>query len=185
MKNKILIPTILSIAAIAVLSSCASMPKKAKPVADFQVKRYLGTWYEIARFDFRFEKNLDNTTAQYSLKENGNVKVLNSGYNYKTKKWKSANGIAKFRGDDRIAALKVSFFGPFYAGYNVIALDSNYEYALVAGKSLDYLWILSRTKNIPDEVKNNYLKIAQDLGYDTSRLIWVKQDQKNPFIAEH
>ncbi|ALL06977.1 hypothetical protein AQ505_16685 [Pedobacter sp. PACM 27299] len=184
MKNKHSIPSILTIAAIAVLSSCASMPKKAKPVADFQVKRYLGTWYEIARFDFRFEKNLDNTTAQYSLKENGTVKVLNSGYNYKTKKWKSATGTAKFRGDEHIAALKVSFFGPFYAGYNVIAINSNYQYALVAGKSLDYLWILSREKSIPDEVKNNYLKIARDLGYDTTRLIWVKQDQKNPNLSE-
>ncbi|MGV8963196.1 MAG: lipocalin family protein [Candidatus Saccharimonadaceae bacterium] len=184
MKNKHSIPGILTIAAIAVLSSCASMPKKAKPVTDFQVKRYLGTWYEIARFDFRFEKNLDNTTAQYSLKENGTVKVLNSGYNYKTKKWKSATGTAKFRGDEHIAALKVSFFGPFYAGYNVIAINSNYQYALVAGKSLDYLWILSREKSIPDDVKNNYLKIARDLGYDTTRLIWVKQDQKNPNLSE-
>ncbi|WGQ10706.1 lipocalin family protein [Pedobacter gandavensis] len=184
MKNKNLITTLLTTAAIAVLSSCASIPKNAKPVAGFNVKRYLGTWYEIARIDFRFEKDLDNTTAQYSLKENGNVKVLNSGYNYKTKKWKSANGIAKFRGDDHIAALKVSFFGPFYAGYNVIALGNNYQYALVAGKSLDYLWILSREKSIPEDVKNNYLKIARDLGYDTSRLIWVKQDQKNPYISE-
>ncbi|MBB2148172.1 lipocalin family protein [Pedobacter gandavensis] len=183
MKNKIIIPTILTIAAIVVLSSCASMPKKAKPVANFEVKRYLGTWYEIARFDFRFEKDMDNTIAQYSLDENGNVKVLNSGYNYKKKEWKSANGIAKFRGDKNIAALKVSFFGPFYAGYNVLAIDSNYQYALIAGKNLDYLWILSREKSIPDDVKNNYLKIARDLGYDTSKLIWVKQDKKNPFIG--
>ncbi|WP_222536948.1 lipocalin family protein [Pedobacter polysacchareus] len=184
MKNKIPIPTLLTIAAILTLSSCASIPKNAKPVADFHVQRYLGTWYEIARFDFRFEKNLDNTTAQYSLAENGNVKVLNSGYNYKTKEWKSAIGIAKFRGDENIAALKVSFFGPFYSGYNVIAIGSNYEYALIAGKSLDYLWILSRKKSIPDEVKSNYIKMAKDLGYDTSKLIWVKQDKKNPFISE-
>lgn len=184
MKNKIFIPTTLTIVAIVILSSCASIPKKAKPITNFEVNRYLGTWYEIARCDFRFEKDLDNTTAQYSLEKNGNVKVLNSGYNYKTKEWKSANGIAKFRGDKNIAALKVSFFGPFYAGYNVLAIDNNYQYALVAGKSLDYLWILSREKSIPDNVKSNYLKIARNIGYDTSRLIWVKQDKNNPFIHE-
>ncbi|MCX2452293.1 lipocalin family protein [Pedobacter sp. PLR] len=183
MKNKIFVP-ILTIAAIVILNSCASIPKKAKPITNFEVNRYLGTWYEIARFDFRFEKDLDNTTAQYSLEENGNVKVLNSGYNYNTKEWKSANGIAKFRGDKNIAALKVSFFGPFYAGYNVLAIDKNYQYALIAGKNLDYLWILSREKSIPDDVKSSYLKIASDIGYDTSRLIWVKQDKKNPFIHE-
>jgi len=184
MKNKIFTPTILAIAAILILNSCASMPKKAKPVNNFEVNRYLGVWYEIARFDFRFEKDLDNTTAQYSLDENGNVKVLNRGYNYKTKEWKSAKGIAKFRGDKNIAALKVSFFGPFYAGYNILAIDNNYQYALVAGKNLDYLWILSRGKSIPDNVKANYLKIARAIGYDTSRLIWVKQDKRNPFIHE-
>jgi apolipoprotein D and lipocalin family protein len=184
MKNKNFIPVILSIAAIIILNSCASIPKKAKPLANFEVNRYLGTWYEIARFDFRFEKDLDNTAAQYSLADNGNVKVINSGYNYKTKQWKTAKGIAKFRGDKNIAALKVSFFGPFYAGYNVLAIDNNYQYALVAGKSLDYLWILSREKSIPDQVKTNYLQIAKDIGYDTSRLIWVKHDEKKSFIKE-
>lgn len=182
MKNKIFFPTILTITVF--VSSCASIPKKANPITNFQVNRYLGTWYEIARFDFRFEKDLDNTIAQYSLEKNGNVKVLNSGYNYKTKEWKSANGIAKFRGDKNIAALKVSFFGPFYAGYNVLAIDDHYQYALIAGKNLDYLWILSRKKSIPDNVKGNFLKIARDIGYDISRLIWVKHDQNNPFIHE-
>lgn len=182
MKNRILISTILAIAAIIILNSCASIPKNAKPIANFELNRYLGTWYEIARFDFRFEKNLDNTVAQYSLAENGNVNVLNSGYNYKSNKWKSASGNAKFRGSKSIAALRVSFFGPFYAGYNVLALDDSYQYALVAGKNLNYLWILSRKKNIPDDVKTNYIKIAKEIGYDTSKLIWVRQDKSNPFI---
>jgi len=111
--------------------------------------------------------------------------VLNSGYNYKKNEWKKADGLAKFRGDKDIAALKVSFFGPFYAGYNVVALDENYQYALVAGKNLNYLWILSRTKNIPDEVKTNYLKIAKEIGYDTSKFIWVKHHKDdNPFLNE-
>ena len=170
---------------IILFNSCASIPQKAKPVENFEVNRYLGTWYEVARFDFRFEKDLDNTSANYTLDKKGNVIVLNSGYNFVKKKWSKADGLAKFRGDKNIAALKVSFFGPFYSGYNVIALDENYQYALIAGKNLDYLWILSRTKELPDEIKTEYLKIAEEIGYDTSRLIWVKHDKDdNPFLNE-
>lgn len=183
-KSKILVVA-CSLGFLALLNSCASIPKKAKAVENFNVGQYLGTWYEIARFDFRFEKDLDNVSAQYSLNEDGNVIVLNSGFNYKKEEWKKADGLAKFRGDKNVAALKVSFFGPFYAGYNVVALDENYQYALIAGKSLDYLWILSRTKSIPEEIKSNYLRIAEDIGYDTSKLIWVKHDRNdNPFLNE-
>ena len=140
----------------------------------------------MARFDFRFEKNSDNTSANYTLDKNGNVVVLNSGYNFVKKKWSKADGLAKFRGEKNIAALKVSFFGPFYSGYNVVALDEDYQYALIAGKNLNYLWILSRTKELPDEVKTQYLKIAKEIGYDTSRLIWVKHDKNNnPFLNEN
>lgn len=119
---------------IAFLNSCASIPKRAKAVENFDVDNYLGVWHEIARFDFRFEQNLDNVSAQYSLSEDGNVTVLNSGYNYKKEKWKKAEGLAKFREDKDTAKLKVSFFGPFYSEYNVVALDENYRYALVVGK---------------------------------------------------
>ncbi len=182
--NKILIVA-CTIGFVALLNSCASIPKNAEAVKNFDISRYLGTWYEIARFDFRFEKNLDNVSAQYSLNKKGNITVLNSGYNYKKAEWKKADGLAKFRGSKDIAELKVSFFGPFYAGYNVVALDENYQYALIAGKDLDYLWILSRTKDISEEVKSNYLKIAEEIGYDTSKLIWVKHDRNdNPFLSE-
>jgi apolipoprotein D and lipocalin family protein len=102
--------------------------------------------------------------------------VLNRGFSTTKNKWKEATGKAKFRSDSNVGALKVSFFGPFYAAYNVIALDANYRYALVAGKNLDYLWILSREKTIPDEVKNNYLRKARDVGYNTDKLVWVKQE---------
>nr|WP_317128254.1 lipocalin family protein [Myroides indicus] len=167
------------------MNSCTSIPKNAKAVENFDVNKYLGTWYEIARFDFRFEKNLNNVSAQYSLNEKGNVIVLNSGYNFIEKEWKKADGLAKFRGNKDTAALKVSFFGPFYSGYNVVALDGNYQYALVAGKNLDYLWILSRTKDIPETIKTDYLKIAEEIGYDTSKLIWVTHDRDdNPFLNE-
>ena len=184
MKNKLLLGAIITIGVATFLSSCASIPKKANPVQNFDVNKYLGSWYEIARFDFRFEKDMNNVMAQYSLNEKNNVEVLNSGYNYKKEEWVSANGVAKFRGDNNTAALKVSFFGPFYSGYNVIALDDNYRYALVAGKSLKYLWILSREKSIPEEIKTAYLKIAQDIGYDTSKLIWVEHNKKSPFENE-
>lgn len=184
-KQSNIISLIVVIGIIILFNSCASIPQKAKPVENFEVNRYLGTWYEVARFDFRFEKDLDNTSANYTLDKKGNVIVLNSGYNFVKNKWSKADGLAKFRGDKNIAALKVSFFGPFYSGYNVIALDESYQYALIAGKNLDYLWILSRTKELPDEIKTEYLKIAEEIGYDTSRLIWIKHDKDdNPFLNE-
>lgn len=156
-------------------TSCASIPKGATAVTPFDKARYLGKWYEIARLDFRFERNLNNTTAEYSLHENGTIKVDNRGYNTVREERTQAIGKAKFAGDENIAMLKVSFFGPFYSGYNVIALDEEYRYALVAGESLKYLWILSRETSIPDEVRTKYLKIAEEIGYNTSELVWVEQ----------
>jgi apolipoprotein D and lipocalin family protein len=168
---------------IAFFSSCAAIPENAKAVGNFDVHKYLGTWYEIARLDFRFERDLDNTSAQYSLNKKGQVIVLNSGYDYKKGAWKKAEGLAKFRGNNDVAELKVSFFGPFYSGYNVVALDQHYQYALIAGKNLDYLWLLSRTKTIPENIKTDYLKIAKVIGYDTSKLIWVRHDRNNnPYL---
>ncbi|AIM38250.1 membrane protein [Sphingobacterium sp. ML3W] len=185
LQNKWIIPTVLLISISTLFFSCTSIPKSATAIQNFDVNRYLGTWYEIARFDFRFEKDLDNTSAQYSLNEKGNVVVLNSGYNFKKNEWKKADGLAKFRGDKTIGALKVSFFGPFYSGYNVIALDDDYHYALIAGKNLDYLWILSRNKTIPEEVKSNFLDIATQIGYDTKKLLWIKHDRNNnPYLNE-
>ncbi len=113
MKNRIIFTLLISFGLLHGVISCSSMPEKAKPVSHFDVNRYLGTWYEIARFDYRFEKDLDNAMAQYSLNKDGSVKVVNSGYNFKKNKWVSADGTAKFRGDRNTAALKVSFFGPF------------------------------------------------------------------------
>ena len=180
-KNTFLGASLLLAGLALLLASRAQKPKKAKPVRNFDLRRYMGTWYEIARFDYRFEKNMDNVMAQYHLNQAGNVQVRNSGYNQQKRAWRSAKGIAKFRGNPQLGALKVSFFGPFYAGYNVIAIDSAYQYALVAGRSLDYLWILSRKKTIPETIKNRYLKMANAIGYDTTKLIWVKHDKKSPF----
>lgn len=173
-RNLIIIATV-AVIAIFVFRKKQTTPEGVTPVKPFDLNKYLGKWYEIARFDFRFEKNLEQTTAEYSMNDDGSVKVVNRGYNYKTKEWKQATGTAKFVDSNNEGKLKVSFFGPFYSGYNVMAIDPNYRYALVAGESLDYLWILSREKSIPDDVKQNYLNLAASVGYDTTRLIWVKQ----------
>lgn len=169
--------SILAALVVLNLSSCKTIPQKAAAVKPFSLAKYLGKWYEIARLDFRFEKNLNNVTATYSLKEDGNIRVDNKGYDYVKDKWKQSIGKAKFVDQRDEAKLKVSFFGPFYAGYNVIAIDEAYKYALVAGKDLSYLWILSREKTIPQHIKNDYLAIAKEIGYNTENLVWVKQDQ--------
>lgn len=160
------------------LYSCSTIPEGAVAVTPFAKEKYLGKWYEIARLDFKYEKNLNNTTAEYSIKDDGTIKVVNRGYNVKKKEWEEATGKAKFVENDKTAMLRVSFFGPFYSGYNVIAIDPDYKYALVAGESLKYLWILSREQTIPNDIKVNYLEIADKIGYNTADLLWVEHTKK-------
>lgn len=171
-------PFCLLIGAMLLMSvhACVSIPKGAVAVENFDKNKYLGKWYEIARMDFRFERNLQNTTAQYSLNKNGSIRVDNQGYDTLKGKWKQAIGKAKFVGAENKAMLKVSFFGPFYSGYNVLAIDSNYQYALIAGANLRYLWILSRNTSIPGDIKEQYLNIARSNGYNTDNLLWIKQE---------
>jgi len=157
-------------------SSCSTIPEGVVAVKPFFKEKYLGKWYEIARFDFKFERNMNNTTAQYSINDDGTIKVVNRGYNYEKKRWEEAVGIAKFTGGSDVAMLKVSFFRPFYGGYNVIAIDNEYKYALVCGNSLSYLWILSRETTIPEDIKQNYLKIAEKSGFQISSLLWVEHN---------
>jgi apolipoprotein D and lipocalin family protein len=179
MENKNLFQKILiGTAGVILLNACSNIPKGATAIKPFDKAKYLGKWFEIARMDFRFERNLNNTTAEYSLNDNGTIRVVNRGYNYVTKEWKQAVGKAKFDGNPTEAKLKVSFFGPFYSGYNVIALDNDYKYALVAGKNLKYLWILSREITIPEDTKQDFLKVAEAIGYSTTELIWVEHDKK-------
>lgn len=175
MNALVLIPSLLL--TMSALYSCSTIPKGVVAVKPFNKEKYLGKWYEIARLDFKYERNLTNTTAEYSLNDNGTIKVVNRGYNMKKGANEQAIGKAKFVGDENIAMLKVSFFGPFYAGYNVIALDADYRYALVSGDRFKYLWILSRDTSIPDEIKSKYLKIAENFGYRTSDLLWVEHDK--------
>ena len=167
------------LATLSLFLSCSSLPEGAKPVENFDKEKYLGKWYEIARLDVSFEKNLNNTSAEYSLNEDGTIRVVNRGFNTKKKKWTKAVGKAKFVEDENIGRLKVSFFGPFYGGYNVVALDPEYKYALVAGSSLKYLWLLSRETYVPDKVKSDYLQIAEEIGYNTADLLWIEHDKSN------
>lgn len=174
----VLILILLAGPSTVILRSNSPVPKGAIAVKPFNKNRYLGLWYEIARMDFRFERNLNNVTATYSLNNDGNIKVVNRGFDYVKKKWSQATGKAKLAGKPDEAKLKVSFFGPFYAEYNVIALDPEYKYAMVAGKNLKYLWILCRETTIPGDIKQQYLNIARDLGYNISALIWTEHNSQ-------
>ena len=167
---------IMAVVAI-IFTSCVGIPDGVTAVQNFNKDKYLGKWYEIARFDFRFERNLDNTTAQYSINPDGSIKVLNQGYNYVKKEWDSAEGKAKFVGSESEARLKVSFFGPFYAGYNVVDIDENYQNALIYGNSKKYMWILSRNKTIDEATKKRFIEKAKKDGFDVSKLIWVNHNK--------
>ncbi len=159
---------------INALMGCASAPENIEVVQDFNLNSYLNTWYEVARLDHSFEKNLIDVTANYTLNDDGTVRVENNGYNTKKEKESNIVGKARLRGLETEGALEVSFFGPFYGDYNIIALDEDYQYALVCGSTHKFLWILSRTPTIPDDVKMEYLAIAKELGYDTDALLWVE-----------
>lgn len=170
------VATGLSVMMALVACKSPSPPKGIAPVNNFEADKYLGKWYEIARLDYYFERGLDHVTAEYTLKKEGTIRVVNRGYDPVKKAWKQSEGKALFTGPKNIAALKVSFFGPFYAGYNVIAIDPDYKYALISGQNRDYLWILSRTPDIPVSVKVQYLEIAKEYGFPINKLIWVNQD---------
>ncbi|MCQ4034304.1 lipocalin family protein [Kaistella montana] len=177
-KFKFLLIPMVALAGFLTFNSCKTgIPEGAEPVKNFQAEKYLGKWYEIARFDFRFERGLDNTTANYSLNPDGSIKVVNRGYKTAENEWKEAVGEARFLEGQSIGRLKVSFFKPFWGAYNILSIDGNYEYALVAGDNLKYLWILSREKTIPNEIREKYLNLAKKLGYQTENMIWPKHDR--------
>jgi apolipoprotein D and lipocalin family protein len=178
MKKAGFITTALAASAVLLLISSFKLKNKnIDVVKPFDQKKYLGKWYEIARLDYSWERNLDNVTATYSLREDGKIRVDNKGYDTTKNKWKESVGKARPTAKADEGRLEVSFFGPFYSEYNVVAVDESYEYALVAGESTKYLWILSRHKTVPDDVINLYLEKARLLGYQTENLIWVKHDR--------
>ena len=157
------------------LSACTTPPEGITPVSNFDAERYLGTWHEIARLDHRFERGLVAVSATYTRNPDGSLKVVNRGFKPKTCAWSEAVGRAKFTAEPTKGQLAVSFFGPFYGGYNIIALDKDYQYALVCGPDRDYLWILARTPTLPEAVKKQMLDIAVRQGFAVEKLLWINQ----------
>lgn len=167
------------LAACALLAGCLGMPERAQAVTNFSLESYLGTWYEIARLDHSFERGLSHVQAQYSLREDGGVEVVNSGYNSRSGKWEQAEGKAYFIGEPDIGRLKVSFFGPFYGSYNIIALDQpGYSYSMIIGPDTDYFWILSRTPELEPDVLKKLLAQAESLGVPVGKLIYPEHDNR-------
>lgn len=162
----------------ASIVGCTTIPENLEPVSGFEVERYLGKWYEIARLDHSFERHLTNVSATYSRGENGEILVLNKGYNTKSGQWKQIEGRARFLEEENVGSLKVSFFGPFYGGYHIIALDrQNYSYSMVTGPSRSYLWILSRNATLDEAVFADLVFKASELGFDTAKLIRVEHNR--------
>ncbi|MFB9243429.1 lipocalin family protein [Massilia antarctica] len=158
------------------LAGCVSKPDGVVPVASFDSARYLGKWYEIARMDHSFERGLSRVTADYSMRDDGGIKVVNRGYNTEKAEWKESVGKAYFVGKPDVGYLKVSFFGPFYGSYIVFDLDrDNYAYSLISGPDTSYFWLLSRTPTMDEATKKRLVAKAQALGFDTSKLIYVDQ----------
>ncbi|EPR42506.1 MULTISPECIES: lipocalin family protein [Desulfococcus] len=159
---------------LGLLLGCVGPPEEIRPVKAFDAERYLGVWYEIARLDHWFERNLTDVSATYSLRNDGGIDVLNRGFDVSSQKWKIARGRAYAVGDNDEGSFKVSFFGPFYGGYHVIDLDRyTYEYALVCGSNRSYLWILARNPQLPEEKTAHLIETAKSMGFDTSGLIFV------------
>ena len=158
-----------------VLGGCQAMPETVKPVQGFELSRYLGTWYEIARLDHVFERGLSGVNAQYSMRDDGMVRVLNRGYSDEEGQWDDIEGKAKWGDGPDTAYLKVSFFGPFYGSYVVFELDDDYRYAFVSGNTTGYLWLLAREPEVDEAVRQRFVQRAAELGFDTDDLIWVDQ----------
>lgn len=159
------------------ISGCVSIPPNVEPVNGFELNKYLGKWYEIARLDHSFERGLDNVTAEYFLRDDGGVKVINRGFSAAENKWKEAEGKAYFVNDPQKGYLKVSFFGPFYGAYIVFELDKeNYQYTFVTSYDKSYLWLLARTPTVNDALIDQFVQRAAELGFETDKLIFPKQN---------
>lgn len=169
--------TTLLLATLLGLSACSTTPPEGmSAVTPFDIQRYAGKWYEIARLDHSFERGLSDISANYRQLDDGSIEVTNRGYDTKKGEWRQAVGHALFTGEATRASLKVSFFGPFYGGYHVIALDQqHYRWAMVVGPDRDYLWILARDKQLPPPIREQLVAQAKEQGIDVGQLIWVAQ----------
>jgi apolipoprotein D and lipocalin family protein len=176
MSKKIGIRRMGLILSSVLLVGCLGRPEGVSPVEQLDTSRYLGTWYEVARLDHSFERGLSNVTADYSMREDGGLRVINRGYSAEEGDWQQAEGRAYRIEEDQPGHLKVSFFGPFFGSYVVFELDSaDYQYAFVAGNTTNYLWLLARTPTISDELKTQFLQRAESLGFAVEDLIFVDQ----------
>lgn len=165
--------------------SCTGLPDDIKPVDNFQLARYLGSWYEISRLNHSFEKGLSNVTADYSLRGDGGVSVVNKGYSADKKQWNTAEGKAYFVDGSDIGHLKVSFFGPFYGAYVIFELDaSNYQYAFVTSYNKEFLWLLSRTPTVSDDIMQRFKALTRQYGFDEQAIIYVSHDDVEKTVSE-
>lgn len=166
----------LLVLCLFLLSGCTGIPKGIDPVTGFDLQKYYGKWYEVARLDHRFERGLQNVTAEYSALDNGFVQVKNRGFSVEKQQWSEAIGRARFKSDPEAGHLLVSFFGPFYASYVIFELD-DYQQAYVVGNNRKFLWFLSRKPVVSDADKEKFLQKTRESGFDTSELIWVEQSK--------
>ncbi|WP_269848276.1 lipocalin family protein [Ralstonia sp. ASV6] len=173
---------VLMVAGGALMAGCAptSPPQGISPVSPFDLQRYQGRWYELARLDHAFERGLTDVSATYQPQPDGTVRVVNRGFDPATGMWREAIGKAMFTGDHNTGSLKVSFFGPFYGGYHVAALDGDYRWALVVGPDRSYCWILAREKHLDPMLRESIVARAHALGIDTAALIWASHERQDP-----
>jgi apolipoprotein D and lipocalin family protein len=150
----------------------AEIPEGATAVEPFDIDRYMGKWLEIARLPNKIEKDIKNLTEEYAFDDDGAITVVTRGYNFKKNKWTEVTGKIKPAGSINVGMLQVSYLRPFYAAYNVLDVDDDYQYALVSGSGLDYLWILSRTTTVPMDIRNRFLQKAAEFGFDVGMLEW-------------
>lgn len=161
---------------LAFISGCVGLPEGITPVNNFEISRYMGKWYEVARLDHTFERNLHFVSADYTARDDGGVNVLNRGFNSKKNEWSEAKGKAYFVGDKTSGHLKVSFFGPFYGSYVVFELGDEYDYSFVTSMDRSYLWLLSRKPCLDNSLKGSFIDRIGELDFDVNSLIWVEQD---------
>lgn len=169
---------LLTVFLLGLCAASSSQTVDNSTINTFNLNRYLGKWYEIARYDHAFERGLVGSTAEYTLRDDGKIKVLNSGHlNSLDGPYKESIGKAKPNKNGKPGQLRVSFFGPFYSDYYILDLASDYSYSVVGSSSPKYLWILSRTPQLTPEIQNKIVKNLKKRGYDTNKLIWVEQEQ--------
>ncbi len=170
-----LLPAVMTL----LLAGCLGYPQAVTPVQPFELERYLGKWYEIARLDHSFERGLQQVTAEYSVRDDGGVRVVNRGFSAADGEWREAEGKAYFVRGPGEGYLKVSFFGPFYGSYAIFELDrKDYQYAFVSGPDESYLWLLARNPTVSEALRARFVQQAQALGFDTERLIFVDHQRE-------